>query len=61
MSMLRWSIIALDASACVPWLQVDWYLDRVTDAVDLAKRETDGAPVTLLAHSVRPLLLCPGN
>lgn len=30
---------------------VDWYLDRVQQAVEAAKRATDGAPLTLLAHS----------
>lgn len=28
------------------------YLDRVSAAVEAAKRATDGAPITLLAHSV---------
>lgn len=31
---------------------VDWYLDRVNSALDELKRETDGAPITLLCHSV---------
>lgn len=30
---------------------VDWYLERVAAAVEAAKRATDGAPLTLLAHS----------
>ncbi|PSC73077.1 alpha beta-hydrolase [Micractinium conductrix] len=30
---------------------VDWYLQRVGQAVEAAKRATDGAPLTLLAHS----------
>lgn len=31
---------------------VDWYLTRVGEAVEAAKRATDGAPITLLTHSV---------
>lgn len=34
-----------------PVLAVDWYLQRVGQAVEAAKRATDGAPLTLLAHS----------
>ncbi len=30
---------------------VDWYLEKIAAAVEDAKRATDGAPVTLLAHS----------
>lgn len=30
---------------------VDWYLEKVAAAVEDAKRATDGAPITLLAHS----------
>eukprot|EP00192_Tetraselmis_astigmatica_P014330 CAMPEP_0117669928 /NCGR_PEP_ID=MMETSP0804-20121206/12428_1 /TAXON_ID=1074897 /ORGANISM="Tetraselmis astigmatica, Strain CCMP880" /LENGTH=311 /DNA_ID=CAMNT_0005478087 /DNA_START=202 /DNA_END=1137 /DNA_ORIENTATION=- len=30
---------------------VDWYLERIDAAVEEAKRATDGAPITLLAHS----------
>lgn len=30
---------------------VDWYLTRVAQATEAAKRATDGAPVTLLCHS----------
>eukprot|EP00884_Botryococcus_braunii_P005659 jgi/Botrbrau1/15094/Bobra.0255s0007.1 len=30
---------------------VDWYFKLVEEAVERAKRETDGAPITLLAHS----------
>lgn len=30
---------------------VDWYLNKVDMAVDAAKRATDGAPITILAHS----------
>eukprot|EP00891_Asterochloris_glomerata_P003702 jgi/Astpho2/3702/fgenesh1_pm.00060_%23_5_t len=30
---------------------VDWYLNRIEAAVNGLKQETDGAPVTLLAHS----------
>lgn len=30
---------------------VDWYLGKVEAAVEAAKREADGAPLTLLAHS----------
>lgn len=30
---------------------VDWYLERIATAVEAAKRATDGAPITLLAHS----------
>ncbi|KAL4446771.1 hypothetical protein ABPG77_008015 [Micractinium sp. CCAP 211/92] len=30
---------------------VDWYLQRVAQATEAAKRATEGAPMTLLAHS----------
>eukprot|EP00775_Hariotina_reticulata_P011612 gene11612-11756_t len=30
---------------------VDWYLDRVTAAVQDLKRQVDGAPITMLCHS----------
>ena len=30
---------------------VNWYMDRIDAAVDAAKRATEGAPITLLAHS----------
>jgi triacylglycerol esterase/lipase EstA (alpha/beta hydrolase family) len=30
---------------------VDWYLNRVNEALDDLKREVDGAPITLLCHS----------
>ncbi len=38
---------------CTLWCSaaVDWYLHRVQQAVEEAKRATDGAPMTLLAHS----------
>jgi hypothetical protein len=32
---------------------VDWYLERVAAAMDELKREVDGAPITMLCHSVR--------
>jgi hypothetical protein len=32
-------------------LAVDWYLKRVEQAAEAAKRATDGAPMTLLCHS----------
>lgn len=30
---------------------VDWFLNRLEEVVDITKRESDGAPITLLAHS----------
>jgi len=30
---------------------VDWYLKRVEEALEAVKQKTDGAPITLLAHS----------
>lgn len=36
---------------CCPCLAVDWYLQRVAQATEAAKRATEGAPMTLLAHS----------
>jgi hypothetical protein len=33
---------------------VNWYLERVETALDDLKRQVDGAPITLLCHSVRP-------
>lgn len=37
---------------------VDWYLDRVTAAVDDLKRQVDGAPITMLCHSVSTQVKC---
>lgn len=34
-----------------PQPTVNWYLKRIDDAVNSVKTQTDGAPVTLLAHS----------
>lgn len=36
---------------------VDWYLERINSALDELKREVDGAPITLLGHSVSGLIL----
>jgi alpha-beta hydrolase superfamily lysophospholipase len=30
---------------------VNWYLERMNEALDDLKREVDGGPITLLAHS----------
>jgi len=30
---------------------VDWYLQRLDEAIDQVKRDVDGAPITLVAHS----------
>ena len=32
---------------------VDWYLQRVSAAMNELKQEVDGAPITMLCHSVR--------
>jgi predicted dienelactone hydrolase len=42
--------------ALKPRPAVDWYLERVSAAMDALKREVDGVPVTMLTHSVRLLL-----
>lgn len=40
---------------------VDWYLNKIAAAVEQAKRATDGAPITLLAHSVCGWGCCYGG
>ena len=36
---------------------VNWYLNKVDAAMQGLKRKVDGAPITVLTHSVRPLFL----
>ncbi|CAD7698433.1 unnamed protein product [Ostreobium quekettii] len=39
------------AGSLKPRPTVDWYLQRLGEAIDQVKRDVDGAPITIVAHS----------